>query len=100
MKEASCCQLWAETQPRYTHEQPQHSQTLGVLESKEQTDSGSEMLTAGHKLTSSVDPKRDTAVRLRQVRSFEAVFVLKAAVRRFFGRRGTCGNVGDAAVKY
>lgn len=78
-----------------------HKQTnTAVLESKEQTDSGSEMLTAGHKLTSSVDPKRDTAVRLRQVRSFEAVFVLKAAVRRFFGRRGTCGNVGDAAVKY
>lgn len=58
------------------------------------------MLTAGHKHTSSVDPEGDTAVGLSQVRSLEAVFVLKAAVRSLFARRGTCGHIGDTAVKY
>lgn len=40
------------------------------------------MLTAGLKLTSRVDPEGDTAVTLRQVRSLEAVFVLKPPVWR------------------
>lgn len=44
------------------------------------------MFTAGHKLTSSVDPKRDAAVALRQVRTFKAVFVLEPAVGRLFWR--------------
>lgn len=56
------------------------------------------MLTAGLKLTSSVDPERDPAVGLRQMRSFEAVFVLEAAVRSFLGRRGSGGDIGDTAV--
>ena len=58
------------------------------------------MLTAGYKLTSSVDPKRDPAVFLRQVGSLEAVFVLKPAVRKLLCRRGTGGDVGEAVVKY
>lgn len=44
------------------------------------------MLTAGHKLTSSVDPKRDAVVALRQVRTFKAVFVLEPSVGRLFWR--------------
>lgn len=44
------------------------------------------MLTAGHKLTSSVDPKRDAAVALRQVWAFKAVFVLEPSVGRLFWR--------------
>lgn len=44
------------------------------------------MLTAGHKLTSSVDPKRDAAVALRQVWTFKAVFVLEPSVGRLFWR--------------
>lgn len=45
------------------------------------------MLTAGQKLTSSVDPERDPAVALGQMRPLEAVFVLEAAVRSFVGSR-------------
>lgn len=58
------------------------------------------MLTAGYKLTSTVNPKRDTAVGLRQVRSFEAVLVLKAAVRRLLRSRTFYSNVCEIAVKY
>lgn len=70
----------------------------GVYDQKRMT--GSVMLTAGHKLTSSVDPERDTAVGLRQVWSFEAVFVLESAMGRFFWRRGTCDNIGETALDY
>lgn len=45
------------------------------------------MLTAAQKLTSSVDPERNPAVALGQMRPLEAVFVLEAAVRSFLGRR-------------
>lgn len=55
---------------------------------------------AGYKLTSSVDPEGDRAVALSQVRSFEAVFVLKPAVRKLLCRRGTDGDVGKTAAKY
>lgn len=58
------------------------------------------MFTAGYKLTSSVDPKRDAAVALRQVRTFKAVFVLEPAVGRLFWRRGTCGDISDTVVVY
>lgn len=58
------------------------------------------MVTAGNKLTSSVDPKRDATVALRQVRTFKAVFVLEPAVRRLFWRRGTCGDISDTVAVY
>lgn len=45
------------------------------------------LLTAAQKLTSTVDPERDPAVALDQMRSLEAVFVLEAAVRSLLGRR-------------
>lgn len=45
------------------------------------------MLTAAQKLTSSVEPERDPAVALGQMRPLEAVFVLEAAVRSLLGRR-------------
>lgn len=56
------------------------------------------MLTAGLKLTSSVDPEWDRAVILRQMGSFEAVLVLEAAVRGLLCRRGTCVNFGNTSV--
>lgn len=58
------------------------------------------MLRAGNKLTSSVGPKRDATVALRQVRTFKAVFVLKPAVGRLFWRRGTCGDISNTVVVY
>lgn len=58
------------------------------------------MFTAGNKLTSSVDPKRDVSVALRKVRTFKAVFVLKPAVGRLFWRRGTRGDISDTVVVY
>lgn len=42
------------------------------------------LLTAGYKLTSSVNPERDRAIGLRQMWTFEAVFVLETTVRRRF----------------
>lgn len=45
------------------------------------------MLTAGQKLTSSMDPERDPAVALGQMWPLEAEFVLEAAVRSFLRRR-------------
>lgn len=50
------------------------------------------MLTAGQKLTSSVNPERDSAVALGQMRPLEAVFVLEAPVRSFLGRRAVRGD--------
>lgn len=99
---------WAEKQSQlqmsvtkpWTDLSSTHTRVVKLEAADEQTTSSSVMLTAGLKLTSSVDPERDTAVSLRQMRSFEAVFVLEAAVRSFFGRRGSGGDIGDTAVWY
>lgn len=56
------------------------------------------MLTAGHQLTSTVDPEGDTAVRLGQVRSFEAVFILEPAVRSLVGRRRARRHIGGGVA--